>query len=199
MSCHLHTLMIPAEQDYCAHSGGNRRALWSQSECLVILGFPPRVILDGHAHSLAGGGSSSGWGPDFSLILAPLNSLGWSQLDWPCWIQSYNSISTARRLPDFCLCTWCTAGGVGSNPSNTGSTWVTWSHSFDFSKTISLLWNGENLTDLVLVKHHDVEINYILISGQGSDALNEQMGERPSSHKCYFRKTHLCLAEMSFL
>lgn len=102
-------------------------------------------------------------GPDFSLILAPLNSLGWSQLDWPCWIQSYNSISTARRLPDFCLCTWCTGGGVGSNPSNTGSLWVTWSHSFDFSKTISLLWNGENLTDLVLVKHHDVEINYILI------------------------------------
>lgn len=117
--------MITPEQDYCVHSVGNCLVLWPQSECLAILGFPPRVISDGHAHSLTGGGSSSGCGPDFFPHLCFLEFL--------------------RLIPHKpCLTSAC-AHGVWLEmwvltPAIPGSTWVTWSHSFDFSKILFLFY-----------------------------------------------------------
>lgn len=91
-------LMISMEQGYGVVSLRNHLALWCQSEWLDILGFPPRVISDGHVHSLPGVGSGSG----FVFILVPLNSLAWS---YP-----------SSGLPDFGLWIWCMAGDVGSGP-----------------------------------------------------------------------------------
>lgn len=110
-------LMISMEQGYCVVSMRNHPALWCWSEWVVILGFPPRVISDGHAHCLPGVGSSSRCGPGFVSILVPLNSLA---LSYP-----------SPGLPDFCLQTWHVARDAGSSPS---------SASFYLSELESLIW-----------------------------------------------------------